>query len=134
MSAPFSISLSQSASILALITYIKTVSLCALRNAGQLLDRLVAKYLITGIQSVCVKGDSMPRHIHPYGLVDKNSTEEPYRAILDLRLYNTSVSSFHSLVSTVCQQCLVFTEHPVATGVGLGPAERAQILYNGIGR
>eukprot|EP00961_Rhodomonas_salina_P282549 3818389-Rhodomonas_salina.1 len=38
MPAPLSISLSQSASILALIAYIKTVLPCAPRNAGQLVN------------------------------------------------------------------------------------------------
>eukprot|EP00961_Rhodomonas_salina_P156530 2107857-Rhodomonas_salina.2 len=54
----------------------------------------MAKYLITGIQSACVKGDHMPANIHPWGLVIKKSIEEPYRAILDLRLFNMAVSDW----------------------------------------
>eukprot|EP00961_Rhodomonas_salina_P203373 2744101-Rhodomonas_salina.1 len=52
----------------------------------------MAKYLITGIQSACVKGDHMQANIYPWGLVIKKSIEEQYRAILDLQLFSMAVS------------------------------------------
>ena len=89
----------------------KTVEL-----APDLIDRIVAKYILTGTVEQIPKGALPPLVTHPLGLVDKKSVEEPFRIIHDNRDDNFTMiewpSGLRGLVACAflfSLRCWVFT-------------------------
>jgi hypothetical protein len=79
------------------------------RNAPDLIDRIVAKYLITGIAELLPPGHPPPAGIHALGLVPKKSTEEPWRLIHDCRPENIDVIDWPSQLHGLSASSYLFS-------------------------
>ena len=61
-----------------------------------IMDKLFAKYLITGCLRTIPPGARLPTNVYALGLVDKKSLEEPFRCIHDVRPKNFDIFAWAS--------------------------------------
>ncbi len=78
-------------------------------NDPALIDRIVAKYIITGIAEVIPPDHPPPAATHALGLVPKKSEDEPWRLIHDCRPDNRSVIDWPSRLHGVAASHYLFS-------------------------
>jgi hypothetical protein len=71
--------------------------------------RHIAKYLLGGVVEQVPVGRLTPSVVHPLGLVDKKSTEEPFHIIHDCREDNQSIIRWPSCLHWISASAFLFS-------------------------
>jgi hypothetical protein len=81
----------------------------SIKKAPDLIDRVVAKYLITGTVEQIPRGARPPMVTHPLGLVEKKSVDEPWRIIHDNRDDNDTILDWPSNLRGMAASAFLFS-------------------------
>ena len=81
----------------------------SVEKAPALIDRIIAKYIITGTVEQIPRGCRPPMVTHPLGLVEKKSVDEPWRIIHDNRDDNLTILDWPSNLRSMAASAFLFS-------------------------